>query len=308
MASGAPQSPPRVSLGVPVYEAERFLEETMDSLLAQTLSDFELIISDNASSDRTEEICRRYADADPRVRYVRHEQNQGASWNHTFLALEAKAPYFKWAAADDVCEPTYLERCVEVLDNDPSAVLCQPKTIEIDEQGAVIGPYDHRLRVSSDQMVERWEDLLNIGYACYHVYGVIRTEALLETGLMGVFIESDMVLLAELALRGRFAEIDERLFRHRIHPGQSTMVHENLYDRGAWFDASKQWKPSFPTWRFAWEYFRAVQRADLTPAQRRACYRVEAQWAMHIKRRFLRDFKHAGRITRRNLKRKLAQP
>ncbi len=135
MAAGAPGAA-RVSLGVPVYEAERFLEETMDSLLAQTLADFEIVISDNASTDPTEEICRPYADADPRVRYVRHEDNRGASWNHTFLALEARAPYFKWAAADDVCEPTYLERCVEVLENDASAVLCQPKTIEIDEQRA----------------------------------------------------------------------------------------------------------------------------------------------------------------------------
>ncbi len=173
----------------------------------------------------------------------------------------------------------------------------------------MIGPYEHRLRVTSGDLVERWTDLINIGYACYHVYGVIRTPALLETGLMGTFIESDMVLLAELALRGRFAEVDERLFRHRIHPGQSVAVHENLYDRGAWFDTSKGWKPSFPTWRFAYEYLRAVHRAaDLTSAERRACYLAEARWAVNIKRRFLRDFKHAVRITGRNLRQKLARP
>jgi len=308
MVAAGPAQRPRVTLGVPVYDAERFLAETMDSLLAQTLGDFELVISDNGSTDATEEICRAYVGADPRVRYVRHEENRGASWNHTFLAHRARGEFFKWAAADDVCEPTYLERCVAALDDDPGAVLCQPAAIEIDEEGKEIGPYDHRLRLSSEDLVERWTDLLNIGYACYHVYGVIRTQALMSTGLMGTFIESDMVLLAELALRGRFAEIDERLFRHRIHPEQSVMVHENLYDRGPWFDTRKAGRPSFPTWRFAYEYVRAIHRAKLPPAQTHACYRVLAGWAFTSKRKFLRDFKHAGRITGRQMKRRLARP
>src|SRR4051794_3298661 len=94
--------PPKLSIGLPVYNGENFLAHAVDSILAQDFRDFELIISDNASTDRTAEICRGYAESDPRVRYVRFETNQGGSRNFCYVFELARGEYFKWAAHDDV--------------------------------------------------------------------------------------------------------------------------------------------------------------------------------------------------------------
>src|SRR5579871_3942080 len=113
----------RVSIGLPVHNGERYLREAIDSLLAQTYRDFELIISDNGSTDGTEAICRAYAAADPRIRYYREEQNRGCAWNWNRVFALARGEIFKWAAHDDVCAPRLVERCLEALDRCPEAVL-----------------------------------------------------------------------------------------------------------------------------------------------------------------------------------------
>src|SRR3989442_255266 len=130
---------PRVSVGMPVYNGERYLAEAVDSLLAQTYEDFELIICDNASTDRTGEIARSYAARDTRVRYARNEKNLGAGGNFRRAVALASGEYFRWAASDDVCAPQSLARCVEVLDQEPAAVLAYPSTRFIDEHGRVTG-------------------------------------------------------------------------------------------------------------------------------------------------------------------------
>ena len=126
---------PAVSIGLPVYNGEAHLAEALDSLLAQTFSDFELIISDNASTDRTAEICRAYAARDPRIRYTRQEQNRGAAWNYNRVFALASGRYFKWFSHDDLCSQNYFERCVEILERDPAVVLSYGKTTLVDESG-----------------------------------------------------------------------------------------------------------------------------------------------------------------------------
>ena len=105
---------PRVSVGLPVYNGERFLAQAIDSVLQQTHSDLELVISDNASTDRTEEICRSYTTQDSRVRYFRSSANIGACRNFSRVFELSRAPYFKWACYDDICVPGFLEKCVAV--------------------------------------------------------------------------------------------------------------------------------------------------------------------------------------------------
>ena len=125
-------APPRLTIGLPVYNGENFLSEALDTLLAQTYTDFELIISDNASTDGTEEICRRYARSDPRIRYLRQERNIGLVPNHNFLVGQARGEYFKWAGHDDRFAPELVERCIEILDERPHVVLCHADMAIID--------------------------------------------------------------------------------------------------------------------------------------------------------------------------------
>jgi hypothetical protein len=128
-------SRPRVSIGLPVYNGERFLRDALDSLLSQSFEDFELLIADNASTDGTEEICRSYAAGDPRIRYIRNRVSYGAIANFNTVFRLTTGRYFKWAAYDDVCAPEFLARCVGVLDDDPSVVLACSRFAGIDEDG-----------------------------------------------------------------------------------------------------------------------------------------------------------------------------
>ncbi len=109
------------------------LPQSLDALLAQTYSDFELIISDNGSSDRTSEIAEQYQSVDPRVRYVRHDQNRGSTFNHNFVMEQARGEFFKWVSDDDLYAPELLQRCIEALDSRPEMVLAHAWTAFIDE-------------------------------------------------------------------------------------------------------------------------------------------------------------------------------
>src|SRR4051812_3303201 len=140
-----PASGPRVSIGVPVYNGDRFLAATLDSILAQTFSDFEVAIVDNASTDRTAEISRAYAARDPRIQYRRNVVNIGAMRNFNLAFRLARGAYFKWWAADDLCRPTFLARCVDALDANPSAVLAYTRAVRIDEHGRTLATYDGAL-------------------------------------------------------------------------------------------------------------------------------------------------------------------
>ncbi len=130
------ESAPTLTIGMPVYNGAKYIAEAVESILAQTFRDFELIISDNASTDDTESICRAFAARDPRVTYRRNRQNVGLSANNNLLVPLARGRFFKWAPCDDVLRPEYLERCVAVLDADPNVVLVYPGTQFVDGDGA----------------------------------------------------------------------------------------------------------------------------------------------------------------------------
>src|ERR1700682_2243328 len=130
----------KITIGLPVYNGAKYLAAAMDSILAQSYGDFDLLISDNASTDGTEEICRDYAKKDPRIRYIRQRQNLGAAANHNLLIPMTDSPYFKWASHDDLLAPGFLAACVDVLDRDSTVVLASPASMLIDEVGKPL-PY-----------------------------------------------------------------------------------------------------------------------------------------------------------------------
>ena len=137
---------PTVSIGLPVYNGAEYLTQTLDTLLKQSFRDFEIIISDNASTDATQEICTQYQELDPRIKYYRVDENKGAAWNFNRVFQLARGKYFKWAAHDDLILPTFLERCVEVLDNSPDVVLVFTKLDIIDAQGKKVDTYENSIK------------------------------------------------------------------------------------------------------------------------------------------------------------------
>jgi len=263
---------PRVSIGLPVFNGEDYIEQALESILAQTYRNFELIISDNASTDSTSKICHGYADKDPCVRYYRNEKNLGgpANYNRTFDLSTGE--YFKWAAHDDVIAPDFLLKCVQVLDRDPEVVLCHPRARIIDEQGAVIEDYDVHLRTDSPQPHVRFHDLIWVRHWCLQVHGLIRRSALKMTPLHGEYASADRVLLIQLALLGRFHEIPEYLFFSRRHGQQGSRLVHDLHSYATWFDRTKKGQFQAPASKLVLQHFRAVRDAPLSPSERARCY------------------------------------
>jgi glycosyltransferase involved in cell wall biosynthesis len=215
---------PRVSIGLPVYNGERYISETLDSLLAQTFQDFELIICDNASGDRTERICRTYAAKDKRIRYFRNSTNLGSAKNYRLTFDLSTGEYFRWANCDDLFAPISLERCVDVLDRKLAVVLTYPKTKLIDEWGHVISDYEDGLHLQSEKASQRFAQQFAALGQVNAIYGLMRTNVLRRTGLIRNFIGGDYPLIAELTLYGTFWEIPEFLFYRRLHPGASSSI------------------------------------------------------------------------------------
>lgn len=216
---------PTVSIGMPVFNGERFIEQALDSLLQQTFTDLEIVIADNASTDRTESICRSYAERDERVRYIRNRTNYGLHFNFNNVFRLSSGRFFKWMASDDVCGRDYLLRAVEVLEQDPDVVVAWGRTRGIDEGGNVVDVVTEFSDLNapgstySPQPTDRFRRLMDdIWWADGPFHGVIRSDVLSETQLHPAHPSGDKVLLAELCLRGRFYEIDEDLFYKRVKP------------------------------------------------------------------------------------------
>lgn len=270
---------PRVSIGLPVYNGENYLEQTLDALLAQTYGHFELLIADNASTDKTETICREYMARDARIRYYRADENRGAIWNFNRVFTLASGEYFKWAAHDDLITPDFLHKCVAVLASDAGVVLCYTLATFIDVQGAPLGKYTLTFpHATSPRPQDRFRDMIRFDHWCLPIFGVLRRSVLAKTRLFGNYNGSDRNLLAELSLLGRFHEIPEYLFLSRDHPQRSVRALPALHLRGEWFDPRRKVRRVFPHWRNYAEFIKTVRRAPLSPGTRLGCYWQLGLW------------------------------
>jgi len=265
---------PRVSIGMPVFNGESYIEEALDSILAQTYRDFELIISDNASTDRTQEICAAYAAKDERIRYHRNGENLGAAKNFNQVFEMSRGEYFKWASHDDVLAPRYLSECVELLDQDPSIVLCHARTGRIDEHSELVGVNEELqyMRLTSDRPHERFYDLIRFIHSCVIVFGLVRSRALKMTSLIGPYAASDRTLLAQLGLVGRLHEVPDILFYRRDHPKTTWRVWKDSPDRVVWFDPEKADRITLPRWRLCWGYCTSIARMPMNWTDRVLCF------------------------------------
>lgn len=264
------QSGPRVSLGMPVFNGDDHLAETLDSILAQTYTDFELIICDNASTDATEEICRRYAARDGRIRYVRNERNLGASPNFNKTYELARGEFFKWAAHDDPLAPTYLEACVNMFDESPeSVVLVYPRRLLLSYEGEVLGPDAPVTWFGARQPYDRisFARLNRVPGQLFPilVFGLIRSDVLRGTRLIGPYNHADLVLVGELRLLGTFREIPEPLFFTRLHKEDEEFREQRctFVGEAQWYDTSIAPKKLTPEFTLLWQRLVSVKQSRL---------------------------------------------
>lgn len=273
---------PRLTVGLPVYNGERYLAESIESLLGQSLGDFELIISDNASTDDTPGICQRYAKADSRVRYCRQPRNIGLAPNHNFCAVQARGELFKWAAADDLYHRDLLRRCVEVLDERPEVVLVHSYTALIDGDGTVVQANAYQLNTSAPRAPDRFRSLL-LDNGGDDDGGVMRRAALLRTAMKESYHHADRTIIAELALHGPFHQVPEWMYFRRDHPERAERAHPGIRARCANMDPRRAnpWLNPVPRLlgEYLWAYAAMINRAPLEAAERRECYRHVAAWA-----------------------------
>lgn len=292
--------PPPVTIGLPVYNGANYVAEAIESVRAQTYSDFELVISDNASTDATEEICRDFAERDNRIRYCRQEQNCGAAANFNRTFELARGKYFKWLAHDDAIAPHYLTRTVDVLDQEPAAVLCHSKTSIIDRAGELVVDESDETRlwklqglslenertrlqhVSSPHPHKRYTGVLLYSIRNHELFGVIRRCTMRKTNLHGAYCGGEKVFLAELSLRGAFHEVDEILSFSRWHPERFS---SNASARAQQLHMDPKSRPRLPRQvRSTWGYYQAIGGGELSVAQRAGCLLGLARFLMQVKK------------------------
>lgn len=299
---------PKVSVGLPVYNGERYVRATLEGLLAQSFTDLEIIASDNASTDSTAEILAEFARRDRRIAVHRFSSNQGPVANYNKVAELARGEYFMWAAADDAHAPTFVSRCAEVLDHDPTVVIAHGETSIIDEQGAVMRAYDYAPNIDSTDIAERFHELITVDHrrhGAFEIFGLMRAAQLRETLPQGNYARADSVNLARMALRGRFVRLPETLFFNRDHADRSvrSAPTRSFHGRGIlvgklgagpipadeWWDASRRNQPVWPEWKLLTEYSHAVRDAPLDDHERAQCRRVLHRFAAHHTLKLARD-------------------
>ena len=264
-----------------MYNGEATLSAALESLAAQTFQSFEVILCDNASSDRTEEIGRAWAARDRRFRYVRNSENLGAAGNFNRAFELSQGDYFKWLAADDTLEPDYLRICVEAFHDAPdSVVMCFPRRRFLRPDGSFAADcgfelpreVDHRSR---DIRTIRYEELLRLGdeHAPAIVFGLIRSDILRRTGLIRAFKAADVVLNAELALYGELWQLPERLYNQRMHSANSERARMSVEDEAKWYDPSASGGTANLGWHLGREHARCIRRARIPMNQKLARFR-----------------------------------
>jgi glycosyltransferase involved in cell wall biosynthesis len=293
-----------LSVGLPVYNGEKYVADSIESLLGQTYGDFELIISDNASTDSTVDICLDYAKRDQRVRVIRQPVNLGLAPNHNLVRDEARGEFFKWAAADDLYGRDLFAHCVDALDRYPDVILAHAYEGVVDGDGNVTQAMEYPLITDASRPSERFRSWLfgssglfdstdpdhpgmlrvdNNGILSFcDEYGVIRTAALRSIKPHGSYHHPDRIVVTELLLRGRFHITPEWLYFRRDNTDRSYNKSPTIRARCEISDPRRKNRLLHPTARLVGEYFlgyvNAIRQGPIPAAEKRACYRHLAQW------------------------------
>jgi glycosyltransferase involved in cell wall biosynthesis len=294
---------PLVSVGIPIRNGQNYIREALESILAQTITDFEIVICDNASTDNTEAICRGFANRDVRVRYFRNERNLGPAGNHNRCVERSRGKYFRWHAHDDLLAPTYLERVLGVMETDLTVANCHSWTRRIRADGSHFGDYKFVIGTDAASLPTRFSRLINVRHRDhleYEIFGLWRREQMIKTRLQSPCAHGDRVHLVRMILFGRFYEVPEFLFIAREHAGQSLALKTrrsrflNFLGSGPippaeWWNPELAGKATFPEWNLLKEYWNMLDEVPIDPRDRAACRRIVARWAVTNSHKLGRD-------------------
>jgi len=272
---------PRVSIGLPVYNGAAHLERALDSLLNQTFTDLEIIVSDNASTDATGDMARQYAAVDSRVRYVQGQVNRGLAWNHRRVVELAQGDYFMFAAHDDWFAPEYVARCVAELDQDPTVAYVMAENVLVDESGELIGIERARQRLNDPRPSIRFWDVLVVAGGMNGL-GMTRRPLLETWHRLRPVPRGERVALAELALAGPFRLLEGDLYFRRVHARQTSVLRRSRRAEAAVLDPRRRigLLGSAPVLiaEYAFALLAAIIRARITPSERLRCLGAYARW------------------------------
>ncbi|HEY1167874.1 MAG TPA: glycosyltransferase [Candidatus Limnocylindrales bacterium] len=266
------QRAPLVSIGMPTYNGARYLAQSLDSLLGQDYPNFELVISDNCSTDETGAIARSYAKRSDRVLYVRHETHVGVSASFNRALGLARGTYFMWAADHDLWEPTLISRCFAALEADPAAVLAYPQSLLIDGNGAVIEEMDDQIDLDQPSALDRYKRLIWRLAICNMIYGVARREALVATGGFPDVFSPDHLVLARLALRGPILRVGGHLYLRRQNRPPETADEDRKRRLDALYPSKAGDRASMPASHLYRDlrdlHIRAIRESSLSVAEK----------------------------------------
>jgi glycosyltransferase involved in cell wall biosynthesis len=286
----------KVVIGLPVYNGQKYLGAAIDSHLSQSFGDFDLVISDNGSTDATPEICADYASKDQRVKYLRSAENRGILWNHRRVldAIESPNQYFRWAGADDIMEPGLLLAMVTVLDTRPEVEAVVPDAKNIDEEGKIIGSAPRTLDFQSSDVLERARAVLLANYQHVIAYGLLRasTLRLMRTGPN--YPGWDPVFLWELVLRGEVVQPVGPVLLRRFHPGSISRV-KTAKEMRKWVEPTAKAGLNFPHWTWAYERMRVLIACPLSTGDRLRIGKFLARATLWQRGSLVRDVTQAAR-------------
>ena len=289
---------PKISVAMPVYNCEKYVAQSLESLLGQTYGDFELLISDNASTDGTEEVCRRYVAVDKRVRYIRRTENIGGPGNFRHVFSLCSGAYHKWSTADDYWHPAFLEEAVAVLDQNPDVVLCYPKTRLVDAEGATLSDYNDMLHLVDASPRVRFRELYRLIGLCNAQLGLIRREAMLKTRLIARHHASDADFLGELALLGKFWLLAEVRFFRRFHPESSSWTRADAEQQRKFYEPGSKVDRGMHTWRRILFQYDMVWRSPVELADKLALMVDLGRWTRYARHTMSREL--MDRVLRRS--------
>ncbi|MEB3291700.1 MAG: glycosyltransferase family A protein [Synechococcales bacterium] len=274
---------PKVMIGLPVYNGENYLEQALQSILAQTYTNLQVIVGDNASSDRTEEIIRSYMAQDDRILYYRHEHNIGAAPNYNFVfqkALERGATYFKWAAHDDLMAPSFVESCVEVLERNPSLAIAHSRALSMEADGEISGNFDYEIRLDGKTAADRFMRIMWTPGYFTEIFGVMRVDLMRQTRLQGSFAGSDRSFMAEMLLLGSVGYVERYLFTRRDHP-QAYCHMKNKTAQLLWYDTSRPKLMAYLAGPLkVWYALESIVRTSLNGWDKVQCIEMLMEWGM----------------------------